>query len=352
MTATHPPHLPLPEKDSSIQVQQQRMFVILVNVVLSLGAGMVGALSVFAWIIPGGYVDGGILVSRGQSGFNTAVYNEPEISVIRKVKNVTADVFLKSQILPNGYYGSGAQVGSGVMLTSNGWGVVYAPQLVSAGAIPALSVRDAQGVWYTPDTVIADKENGLVYFKLTGNEFYVTSFPDWRTLATGGEVWTFTGREWRGRVLGEMERVSDEMMFAAADEHTRFRLSPVSTINTGTVISDAGDFIGFSDVNGVLHDAWIIEYSIPKLLELGVIEKTEVEWTGSMVEAMEEGKLVKGFLIDQPGKITINGLKRGDIIRAINGTTVTEMNLYRLVRETPLNATIWRDGQIFDILVQ
>lgn len=352
MAVTHPPHLPLPEKDSSLQARSQRMYIVLISVLLSLAAGMVGALSVFAWIIPGGYADSGILVSRGQAGLNTTFYNEPEISVVRKVKNVTTEVFLKSQILENGYYGEGALVGNGIMLTSNGWGVVYSPQLANVGVIPELTIRDTQGIWYKPDTVIADKKNGLVYFKLTGNEFYVTSFPDWRTLGSGREVWTYSGREWRGRVMGDIEKISKETIFAVADERVRFALSPVSSINTGIVLSDVGDFLGFSDTEGKLHDAWIIEYSIPKLLELGVIEKSEVEWKGSMVETMEEGKLVKGFLIGEVGQTTVNGIKRGDIVRSINGTSVTEMNLYRLVRETPLTATIWRDGQVFDILVQ
>ncbi|HRH23326.1 MAG TPA: hypothetical protein PK295_01700 [Candidatus Magasanikbacteria bacterium] len=347
---SHPPHLPLPEKKSPAQAE--RVYIVLVSVFLSLAAGMVGALSVFAWIVPGGYAEGGILVSRGQNGFGTALYTEPEASVVRKVKNVTTEVFLKNQILPNGYYGEGALVGSGIMLTSNGWGVVYAPQLTSAGVIPGLMVRDIQGIWYTPDTVIADKKNSLVYFKLTGNEFYVTSFPDWRTLTTGREIWTYNGREWRGRIIGEIESISNEKLFAAADERRRFVLSPLSSVNSGVVLSAAGDFLGFSDAGGMLHDAWIIQYSIPGLLDSGAIEKVEVEWKGSMVETVEEGKLVKGFLVDQVGKITTNGLKRGDIVRAINGTAVTEMNLYRLVREMPLNATIWREGQVFDILVQ
>ncbi len=351
-TTQFPPHLPRPDNNGSLHSWTQRIYVVGVSVVLSLAAGVVGALSVFAWIIPGGYADGGVLVSRGQGNLSDTFYTEPEISVIRKVKNVTTDVFLKNLIPESGYYGDNAYVGNGVMLTSNGWGVVYAPQLMTSGSvIPSISVRDVQGIWYTPDLVVPDKKNGLIYFKLTGTEFYVMSFPDWRSLTSGTDVWTYRGREWRGRTIGDMEKISKESVFMAVDERIRFVLSPMSSVNTGVVLSEAGEFIGFSDADGVLHDAWIIQYSIQQLLESGSLEKTPIEWRGSMVETMEEGKIIKGFAIDQVGEFSKSELKRGDIIRAINSTPVSEMNLYRLVRETSLTATIWRDGRVFDILI-
>ena len=343
-----PPHLP--PKDEKNPHTSQQLQTLLVGVVLSLIAGMSGALIIFAWIIPGNYVEGGIVVSRGQNG-GAALYTEPAGAIIRKIKNVSVDVFLKDKILENGYYTDTARVGSGVMLTSNGWGVFYASELSTLVNIPVLQIRDAQGTWYIPQVVVPDKKNGLVYFKLTGNEFYVTSFPDWRTLSSGLGVWSYTGREWRRESLGDLVQTSQEEVFIASDERVRFKLSPEGVVHSGLIFSDAGDLLGFVRNQGDLLDAWIIEYTIPTLLESGEISKTEITWKGSMVETFEAGKLVQGFLVDQTNKVAPDGVKSSDIIRAINGVPVSELTLYRLVREKQLKVTVWRDGKLSDILI-
>ena len=117
------------------------------------------------------------------------------------------------------------------------------------------------------------------------------------------------------------------------------------------MISDTGSLLGFIGTDGTLHDAWMIEYSIPELLQSGTIITPEIDWKGSMVESIEGGKVVKGFLIDSVGKTGINNMRRSDIVRSINGTPVTEISLYRLVRGKSLTASVWRDGALFDILV-
>ncbi len=341
------PHLP--NRDENIK--SSNLHNIITSVVLSLAAGMVGGLVIFAWIIPGAYIEGGILVSRGQNGSNSNLYTEPDVVVMRKIKNISVDVFLKDKIFENGYYRESARVGTGVMLTSNGWGVLYARELAELATTPALRVRDVQGIWYTPLSVVVDKKYGLVYFKLTGNEFYVTSFPDWRTMNPGLGIWAYTGREWRRQSLGEIKPLSSEEIFLASDERLRFLRSPQGVVEQGMIFSDSGDLLGFALPEDNLLDAWIVEYTIPTLLGSGEISKVENGWRGSMVETVEEGKVVKGFLISEVGKMSAGGLKNGDIIRSINDVPVSEFTLYRLVREKPLNATVSRDGELFDILI-
>ena len=348
---THPPHLPeniTPEMNATAWA---RIRMIGLSVLLSLATGIVGSLIVFAWIIPGGYITDGAWVSRSQNLGTTSPYSEPDTSVVRKVKNVVVEVFFDSKIMANGLYGNDARIGEGVMLTSNGWGAIFAPELVTISPIPKIRVRDIQNIWYTPTAVVPDKKNNLVYFKLSGTEFYVTSFPDWRVVAPGLPVWVFNQGEWRRQTIGNQTSIASEYMFVASDERMHYTLFPTGLSSRGLVIGDAGNLIGFIDDAGTLQDAWIVEHSIPELLQSGFIVSSEIEWRGSMVETVEAGKVVKGFLVDSIGKRGANILKHFDMIRAINGTPITEVNLYRLVEENPLTVTVWRDGTLFDILI-
>lgn len=348
---SRPPHLPDSHLDHhDHKVRSRNMYTLFAMIAFALAAGAVGALMVFAWIVPGGYMNEGQWVPRGQNPGIVTPFAEPETSLVRKVKNSTVSVFLDTEILSSGYYGREAWVGDGIMLSSNGWGVVHAPGLTKT-ALPKLRMRDTQGTWYTPASVIVDSEYSLIYFKLTGNEFYVASFPDWRILDSGMSVWVYEQGGWKHQTLGTLSYVEDSVIFRAESERQRFKLSPEGLSDAGIVISDTGSVLGFIDSEGRLQDAWMIEYSIPRLLESGVLEKKGIDWSGSMVETIEEGKRVFGFLVDMPGSSSDEGLKRGDIIRLINGNPIAEHTLYRAVRAPQLTVQIWRGGQIYDILI-
>lgn len=347
----HPPHLPQQIPAELRAAAWKRIKIIIVCLVLSLAAGMVGALIVFAWVIPGGYAIDGSWIPRNQNFSNTSLYSEPDTSVVRKVKNMTVEVFLEAKLLTNGFYSPDALVGEGVMLSSNGWGVVYAPEITTQVSLPKIKIRDVQHTWFTPTSVVADRKSGLVYFKLSGTEFYVASLPDWRIVESGLGVWVYHTHEWKRQTIGNHIQISTEPVFTASEERIAYTMLPQGVSSEGLVVSDTGSLLGFVDQEGNLRDAWLIEYSIPELLQSGNTISSGIEWRGSMVETVEAGKVVTGFLIDSVGKTGTNVLKRFDIIRTINGTPVIEMNLYRLVREKPLAITVWRDGALFDILV-
>lgn len=348
---SHPPHLP---QNISAELRAnawERTRTIGISVFLSLAAGIVGALIVFAWVIPGGYAIDGLWVPRIQNTANVSPYSVPDTSLVRKVKNMTVEVFLESKLMDNDFYTKDAVVGKGVMLSSNGWGVVYAPDLLNSGVISKIKIRDAQNTWFTPTSVVADKKNDLVYFKLSGTEFYVASFPDWRIIESGLGVWVYTHSEWRRQTIGNQIEISKEPIFSASDKRTRYTMLPLGISSEGLVISDTGSLLGFIVDDGTFNDAWIIENSIPELLQSGTIAFSDPEWKGSWVETVEGGKVVTGFLIDSVGKTSMNGIKHLDIVREINGTPITETNLYQLIREKSLKVTVWRDGALFDILV-
>lgn len=347
----HPPHLPGSETDEVRAHTRSSVRMFIINTILGVGAGIVGALIVVAWLVPAGYVTEGLWVPRGQSASNSNPYTKPDASIERKVKNTTVSVFVDDQSLENGYYEQSSGIGEGVILSSNGWGVIYAPTLVAGAVVPHLRVRDVQNTWYTPTSVVVDKKYGFVYFKLSGTEFYVVSLPDWRALNSGVGVWVYGHGIWKRQALGDLKQVSEESVFAPEEERMRYELLPQGLSENGLVVNDMGNLLGFVNAEGKLQDAWIIEFSIPELLESGTLPKSGLEWKGVMVETVEEGKIVKGFLIDSLGKTTTSSVKRFDIIRAINNAPVNEYTLYRMVREKPLTATIWRDKKVFDILV-
>lgn len=348
---SRPPHLPDAHLEQSEHDSLSRnISIFFITIVLALAAGVAGSLMVFAWVIPGGYMTEGQWVPRGQNSTITTPFVDPEAAVIRKVKNSTVEVFLAREILANGYYGRNAWVGDGVMLSSNGWGVVYAPKIAN-GSVPSLRMRDTQGTWYTPTSIVPDTVHGFIYFKLEGTEFYVASFPDWRIVESGMAVWVYERGSWKHQVLGARTYIDGSLSFRVSEERQRFELSPSGLSETGIVVSDTGNVLGFVDDEGRLHDAWMVEYSIPRLLGEGALTESVVDWTGSMVETIEEGKTVFGFLLESLGGSESTGLKRGDIIRTINGMPIDEYTVHRMIRATPVSLQVWRNGQISDILI-
>lgn len=347
----HPPHLPARTVESDVSPHSDRIRTFVVGIIFSVAAGMVGALIVVAWVVPSGYMTEGQWIPRGQNQSGATPYVEPDTTVARRVKNTTVEIFQGKAILENGYYPESARLGTGVMLSSNGWGMWYAPDVASRVTTLEFRMRGDQGTWYTPTTVVADTDEGYVYFKLTGNEFYVTSFPDWRTLASALPVWVYDQGAWRRQAISSLERIQEGVVFSAYDERFRFQLSPYGISEDGLVYNDVGNLIGFVDADGKMKDAWRVEYTIPTLLESGRVPATAGVLRGSMVEAVEEGQIVKGFLIESLDLVLGESLKQGDIIRAVEGVPITEYTLNRVVRQLPATMNVWRDGELFDILV-
>jgi len=352
MSATPlPPHLP-PKNESLIsRAFTQRIQWFIAIIALSLVAGSVGAIITVSRIMPFGYTESGVVIRGQSSGMLRARYAEPDTTVVRRVRSASVEVFqVSGAVLSGQYYVSDAYVGTGVLLSSNGWGVVYAPELLSETTNPRISVRDHQNVWYSPTSIVVDRTLGLIYFRLSGNEFHVISFPDWRTFEPGLESWVFGRGMWKQSMLGSKVRLSENQLFDINERRLTHRFVDIAD-HRGIVVNQYGQILGFVDQNGFLQEAWMIEYSIPSLLETGVLPATSLRWKGYMVETFEEGKMVHGFLVDTVS-VTIPAVRRGDIIRMINGSAIDEHTLHRAIREPSVTITIWRDGELFDILVE
>lgn len=345
-----PPHLP-PKNESLIsRAFTRRIQWFVVVIIVSLSAGVVGAIVTVSSIVPFGYTDSGVLVRGQSSGTLRAQSVEPDTSVVRRVKSSTVEVFRASGAITAGqYYASDAYVGTGVLLSSNGWGVVYAPELISGGSNPKITVRDYQNVWYTPTEIVVDNMFNLIYFRLLGNEFHVASFPDWRTLEPGLETWVFGRGVWKQNALGSRVRISESQVFDISDRRLTNRFVGIVD-HVGPVVNQYGQVLGFVDRDGYLQDAWMIEYTIPSLLESRILPKTTLGLRGYMVETFEEGKIMYGFFVDTVSTPILT-VRRGDIIRMINGNVIDEYTLHRAVRESSVTMTVLRDGELFDILV-
>jgi len=348
-----PPHLPNKTCSRNARELWIRISAIVILVVLSVFAGITGALVVTAWINPTFYSDSAGLYFVNRSSQLYGSTERPDVLVIQRYQMGTMRLFDKTQKLSGDFYADNARVGQAVMLSSNGWGVSYMPDF-NQSLIPKLEAVDYRGISYAIEKVLVDARSGYVYIKCIGNEFHVLPFVNWTDVDTGLDVWSDHGGSWHHRILGARNAVSSGA-YNALDAYTRFYVDPTVS-KQGIAMTGQGQFVGFVDDNDELHTGWSIEYQLPFVLGNDALDDFAITWNGYFVyRSSEEGDddvPASGFYISSVGALP-RGLMPGDIIIRVQNDTVAPETLHRQLYTAPdeFGVTVWRKGKESDILM-
>lgn len=342
----HPPHLP--PKSCSVDAHTMWLSVkwLAIVLVISALAGVAAALAVVAWVVPIG--GGSYIVNR----VGPAV-GSPQLldaNVVRQVRQRIIKLYDKRKAVGTGVYPESAQVGQAMLLSSDGWSVMYDPAFKIADSKQWRGV-DHQGDIHFIEKATFEAKTGLVFFKFKGTDFRVAPFINWETIQEGGYLWSVDG-VWKPVKVGD-RRVVAEGTFKLSDVYAQDSMSPVTDVGS-IVISDKGDLAGFVGKDGELVSAWFAQLLLPQILEKGSAQYGDVPVHGFFVDAVEtDGKWkdVLGFYVARVDRIEKGGVRVGDVITKVNGKAIDQFGLHReVLGADELVLMVLRGGKEVEIL--
>lgn len=343
-----PPHLPPPACSVPHHHYMQRLLLLIIAVISGLAAGTVGALLMInAWY-----------PTRLTSG---AEYAAPRAStrpvldsnVVRDWRPRLIAVYDENKAVNKKYFPETARLTTAVVVNAGGWSV--APWS-SAYAKAALVGTDYQGQRLVVEKIIPDPERQLVYIKFSGANFRSTTvFAGLNALSPGRLIWGGSS-DWHLLTVDEPLIPSGLITTVAVDKttHTLRELSKPHQV----LITDRGEFVGFSAADQKIIPVWMTNQIIPQLtIDTKTVPALNFDWRGTFVEltANEQGFVQStGFLVTEVVRAPTNHAVRvGDQIIKIDNQNVTRENFVELISLAPnsFTATVLRQEETIEIII-
>ena len=261
------------------------------------------------------------------------------------------------QKVQNEYYSEAAFVGQAMMLTSEGWAVLYTPDYVP-GVERHWESIDHKGMIFTVEKSFQDRVSGLVYLKIAGDGFRGDiSFLDWNTFDMGESL---SSLSLRGVVPAAFDRLEEN------DEPKQYELwkprfshTVVGDVSSGDVlIAENGDFIGFVNSDKKIIESWLISTQLQPLFEKEKNEYLALPIIGHRVEGVVVDDMfenIHGFLVTKSNtKASSSAVGVGDVILRIEGLPFDEVTSARVMLFAPetILMQVLRDGEEVDLLVK
>ena len=339
MTEKNYPHLPprACRVDTHIKIGRLRwLFFIVFIAVLS---GLAASLSTIAWLAP---------ITSGDYGLNVlerrAEKSVPDSLLVRQVKQRLVTIYNKKERNKLGMYKNQAAKGEAILLSSDGWVVMWWP-VNPLGEEKNWEAVDYQGVAYGIEKKVYDSKNSFLYLKLKGESFRISPFTDWKTVGQDKEYWAVRSGEWQRVTVTDLLARYKE---AWSINETAFVYKFDSYLTAGTIlVDDQGSLVGFIDEETQGWLAWPVEGQLGNVLGSGSLVSQGLNWTGYLVEALAKGDQVvplSGFYLTVVGD---GPVKAGDLLIKLNNESLNKEMLAWQVQELPEEFTVvvWRQGQ-------
>src|SRR3989338_11221916 len=349
----HPPHLP-PEScrvDTHYRLRSLRWTVFLI--LISFLSGTAAALSVSAWITPAQVASIGYRQNAVGNG-KDSLFQSTDPEFVRQTEQKIITVFDRRKKTNKLFYTDKALVGKAAMLSSDGWAGIFYPAYI-VGEEKNWEAVDDKNLYYSFEKTAYDKVANLLYVKIKGAGFRISSFADSRNLTSGQGLWAVGKDGWRRVSLGELALVESKTATPIWRPTRYFSLSSETT-DGALLFNDSGELIGAVDTGQVVP-AWLISGQIGSLLEKNKVKYNLVNWKGWMVNGVErEGKKknLNGFYVSEAsGSAANKAVKVGDVIIKINGDAVLEQTLTEKIFIAPdeFKVTVWRNGEEIEAAV-
>lgn len=335
-----PPHLPNPSCSIANHERFMRLKIFLLSTAAGLMAGLVGAVVMINAWYPTAFGNTTLVIpNRGGAPSLDA-------SVVRDWRPRLISIYDENKTINQNYYLSSARVATAVVVNAGGWTV-----------LPSIKINktytgvDYQGHKLTIEEVVADETNGLTFVKFSGADFRATaSFAARSSVQTGRVLWGYAG-DWEAHQIAEKalnpRAVQNGTVISVATEPTVYSFADLGAASR-VLITDRGEFVGFSNANRVVVPVWMVGETLPKILSGQKPPFVNFNVQGSFVEAARTESnttLNSGFLITEVTRTDKEPvvLKKGDIIVSINGQKVTADNLVELITFAPDTFTVTVD---------
>lgn len=306
-----------------------------------------------AWITPAQVASIGYRqnITNGDKG---STFQSADPALVRQIEQKTVTIFDRRKKTNKLFYTEKAKVGVAAMLSSDGWVAVYYPSYV-AGEEKNWEAVDDQGLYHNLGKAVYDKIAELLYFKIEGNGFRISSFADWHNLSSGQGLWAVGKDGWRRVSLGELVSVESKTTLPIW-RPTRYYSLSSATIDGALLFNDNGELTGVTE-SGKVMPAWLISSQVGSLLDKNVVKYNLVNWKGWMINGVEwEGrrKNLNGFYISEASGVSAKSIKIGDVIIKINGDAVSEQTLAEkiFIASDEFRVTVWRNGEEIEVSVK
>lgn len=338
--------------DTHYRLRSLRWTVFLIAI--SLLSGTAAALSVAAWVTPAQVASIGYRQNAVGNG-KDSIFQSADPEFIRQTEQKIITVFDRRKKTNKLFYTDKAMVGKAAMLSSDGWAVIYYPAYI-VGEEKNWEAVDDQNLYYSFEKTAYDKVANLLYIKIKGVGFRISSFADWHNLSSGQGLWAVRKEDWRRVSLGEITQVESKSALPIWQPSRFYSLSSEMT-DGALLFNDNGELIGISGAGQVMP-AWLISSQVSSLLEKKSVKYNLVNlkgWTINGVEWEGKRKNLNGFYVSETsGSSAKSAVKVGDVIIKIEGDSVSEQNLAEKIFTAPdeFKVTVWRKGEEIELNVR
>lgn len=344
------PHLPPPSCSVETHTRLTRLKLFFLTVVIALFTGMIGALlMVNAWY-PTGLSNSTVLVPN-----RTAASPTLSTSVIREWRHRVIELFDATKIQQGKYYTEAARLTQAVVVNAGGWSVAPLMPMPHKTNLVGL---DYQGHRLTVEQMIVDEPHKLLFIKFSGADFRADSvFASPSFLQPGRIVWGLSG-DWQAYTIGPKNILANTNVAATLDTVT-FSLSEPGAANR-LLVTDRGEFVGFTDTGKTIIPVWMVGHILPQLLSSQAMPFLSFEWRGTFVDSVATDGVnqeLGGFLVQDVERRNSKfetAVKKGDIVTKIQNQTVTRDNLAELLWSAPaeFSVTVIRAEKTINLIIK
>ncbi len=318
-----PPHLPPRDTNEFLKQRRQSLAWLVLFVVLSLMASVAASLATLAWIAPP-YAQSPLYTFHTPAVINDRSTSRALDSIIsQQVDQRIVQIYDTRNKLNGRFYAENALIGQGLLLSSDGWAVMYAS--VFPLRVDALEAMNHQGVAFAISKQIVDETTGLVYVKLKGEGFRSDiTFQDWKSFSAETPVWAVhSGAQLPIQTVEIHPDTSD--VLALNSLTASFVPSQVSDNIVGDVIiNEQGQLVGIATEDRVIL-GWEMSTQMKNIFENGALTYPHIPWRGRVLTTIKTDGILKSFsgfyITDSPTRATTSTLGVGDIITKIQGET-------------------------------
>jgi len=297
MVNKFPPHLPPSICNLKTHYLWHRLKVLFFIAFFSLLVGMSGASMVLGWLWP----------SLGGADIWLTSFQRPAVSklqledkIYQELSNRIVTVYRgMSKLGAVSYLDNKLNLGEAMIISSDGWLVMYGSDLDNVG--DKVSVLTADGQIYETEKVVNDIYADLVYLKIKSGQFKVINFSN--NIQSGDDIFIYQDAAWHYGTVGKK-------VFTASHQQAHLDSAPVEnyilseSFSAGKIaINSQGRIVGF------------------------------VTKESRLLPSIYVTRLLSQFLNDkflQYPSLGVNGWFN-DIILKINGLVANEANLWYII---------------------
>ncbi len=350
--ANFPPHLPSPSSSLRWRRLKERSLVVVAFSLCGLVAGVAGTALVLGWGLKDFTVFNPLTTAPDLSAREVVL----DDSVRHQVESQLYTLYRASTAFGGGVFlNTHDTTAVGVLINADNWLVAYAPG--QSALAHSWQVLGPDEQMYRIDKVIADRLTNLLYLHIvsinnsvnTGRELpRAASFAP--VMSAGDPLFVNDNRVWlttRLQVISTAAVVTPHLDGLPA---TSYNIN-ISASPGSVVVGNDGRFVGFVINGNKVFPLSRFADSIPSIVQSGRATYASLGaegWWSEEQPIVVSSTRVYGFMVnrivDKNSK-----LRRGDIIREINGQSATSDNLIKALLETNARLRVWRNGAMVEL---